>query len=103
MAHLSPNQGTCSTSNWRCRRTLISSYYWVLEIKKRFPFEQGRTSTPDLFGLEVLSYIEAANDGKLAGIETLDDNQFIYVENEFNATHSPYSMLLKSAKFGAKG
>lgn len=56
-----------------------------------------------MFGLEVLSYIEAANTGKLADVNTIEDNKYIYVDNDSTTQASPYNLLLKSARFGSKG
>ena len=64
---------------------------------------KGRKSSLSLFGLEVLSYIEAANTGKLADVNTIEDNKYIYVDNDSTTQASPYNLLLKSARFGSKG
>ena len=58
---------------------------------------------PELFGVEAVKYIEAANSGKLADVATLDDNKYIFTDNDLTQTTSPYNMLLKSARFGTKG
>ena len=58
---------------------------------------------PELFGVEAVKYIEAANSGKLADVATLDDNKYIYTDSDLTQTTSPYNMLLKSARFGTKG
>lgn len=65
---------------------------------------QGRTGTPVLYGVEALMHIETACAGKLAPVETLDDNKYIFMDNDLTQqTSSPYNMLLKAAKFATKG
>lgn len=95
----------CLTSLYPHREgVLLLSAIKVIVVNWSNPLMfQGRKESPKLFGLEVLTYLDAVSKGKLADVSTLDDNQYIYVENDLDTTTSPYSMLLKSARFGHKG
>ncbi|XP_067934839.1 uncharacterized protein [Watersipora subatra] len=72
--------------------------------------QRGRSDTPDLYGLEAVTYIEAVDAGNLADVSTLTDNKYIFTDNDLavdtSAQHkfpsASYNMLLKSARFGMK-
>lgn len=53
--------------------------------------------------MEVLTHLEANEVGCSADVSLIEDNKYVFIDNDLMSNHSPYNMLLKSAKFGPKG